>query len=38
MKIEILALSTEDGVDIFEMIDEIGLGENGFSNSIPTNH
>jgi predicted acetyltransferase/predicted nucleotidyltransferase len=38
VKIEIIELSTEDGVDIYEMIKEIGLGENGFSNSIPTNH
>jgi len=37
MEIEIIALSTEDGADIYEMIKEIGLGENGFTNSIPTN-
>jgi predicted acetyltransferase len=29
-------LSLEDGQDIFQMLQEIGKGENGFTNSIPT--
>lgn len=33
MQIELKELSKNDGLDIFEMIKEIGPGENGFSNS-----
>lgn len=37
MKIELKELSINDGKDVYEMILEIGLGENGFTNSFPTN-
>lgn len=37
MKIELKELSINDGKDIYEMILEIGLGENGFTNSFQTN-
>ena len=32
MKIELRILSMQDGKEIFEMIKEIGPGENGFGN------
>ncbi|OZB96195.1 GNAT family N-acetyltransferase [Paenibacillus sp. XY044] len=35
MKIELKALSETDDRDIFEMINEIGLGENGFTTNFP---
>lgn len=35
MKIELRPLSETDGQDIFEMIQEIGLGENGFTTNFP---
>jgi hypothetical protein len=35
MKIELRPLSETDGEDIFEMIQEIGLGENGFTTNFP---
>lgn len=35
MKIELKALSESDGQDIFEIIKEIGLGENGFTTNFP---
>lgn len=37
MKIELKELSINDSKDVYEMILEIGLGENGFTNSFPTN-
>jgi len=33
MKIELRKLSLKDGKDIFDMIREIGPGENGFGNN-----
>jgi predicted acetyltransferase len=36
MKVELRELSVNDGKDIYEMIKEMGLGENGFTNSFPT--
>lgn len=36
MKVELKELSVTDGQDIYEMIIEMGLGENGFTNSFPT--
>ncbi len=35
LKIELKALSETDDRDIFEMIHEIGLGENGFTTNFP---
>jgi predicted acetyltransferase len=35
MKIELKELSLDDGVDIYEMIKEIGLGENWFTTNFP---
>lgn len=35
MNIELRALSEDDGIEIFEMIQEMGLGENGFTNTFP---
>lgn len=35
MKINLKELSVNDGIDIFEMIREIGLGENGFTTNFP---
>jgi predicted acetyltransferase len=32
--IELRKLTTNDGADVFEMIQEIGKGENGFTNSL----
>lgn len=37
MKIELKALSETDGIDIYEMIKEIGIGENGFTTNFPEN-
>lgn len=37
MKIELEELREIDGQDIFEMIQEIGLGENGFTTNFPEN-
>jgi predicted acetyltransferase len=36
MKVELRELSVKDGKDIYEMIQEMDLGENGFTNSFPT--
>jgi len=33
MQVELRELSLDDGVDVFEMVREVGPGENGFSNS-----
>ncbi|MHB1392498.1 MAG: GNAT family N-acetyltransferase [Clostridia bacterium] len=33
MLVELRELSTQDGIDIFDMLKEIGPGENGFMNS-----
>ncbi|WP_199624799.1 GNAT family N-acetyltransferase [Paenibacillus alkalitolerans] len=35
MKIKLKELSVDDGLDVFEMIKEIGLGENGFTTNFP---
>jgi predicted acetyltransferase len=35
MKIELKELSVDDDLDVFEMIKEIGLGENGFTTNFP---
>lgn len=35
MKIELKALSITDDKEIYEMIKEIGLGENGFTTNFP---
>ncbi|WP_217587535.1 GNAT family N-acetyltransferase [Lentibacillus saliphilus] len=32
--IELRELTTHDGTDVFEMVQEIGTGENGFDNSL----
>jgi hypothetical protein len=37
MKIELRELSVQDNEEIFEMIQEIGPGENGFVNSLYDN-
>ncbi|WP_201305461.1 hypothetical protein [Paenibacillus puerhi] len=37
MQIELKELSESDGQDIFEMLQEIGLGENGFTSNFPEN-
>lgn len=36
MKFEIKELTKDDGLEIYEMIIEIGLAENGFTNCFPT--
>lgn len=38
MNIELRALSENDGVEIFEMIQEMGPGENGFTNTFPVSN
>jgi predicted acetyltransferase len=35
MKIELKALTKTDGKDVYEMVKEIGLGENGFTTNFP---
>lgn len=35
MNINLKKLSESDGYDVYEMIEEIGEGENGFRNSLP---
>ena len=35
MKIELKALSITDGEEVYDMIKEIGLGENGFTTNFP---
>ncbi|WP_018750866.1 GNAT family N-acetyltransferase [Paenibacillus sanguinis] len=35
IKIELRALSENDDIEIYEMIREIGLGENGFTTNLP---
>jgi len=35
LKIELRELSIDDGMEVFEMIKEIGLGENGFTTNFP---
>jgi predicted acetyltransferase len=35
MKLELKALSETDGQEVYEMIKEIGLGENGFTTNFP---
>ncbi|GIP31682.1 GNAT family N-acetyltransferase [Paenibacillus sp. J2TS4] len=37
MKAELIELSAMDGKEVYEMILEIGLGENGFTNPFPMN-
>ncbi|MHA6484110.1 GNAT family N-acetyltransferase [Paenibacillus sp. strain BS8-2] len=38
MKIELIALSENDDIEMYEMIKEIGLGENGFTTNFQDNN